>query len=77
MKTTLELPDDLMRRVKLRALQRNQKLKEAVAQLIEAGMDESAQPQQPGSAPPIPVRLRGCRVLTVADIESAIAADRD
>ena len=36
MKTTLELPDELMRRVKLRAVHRNQKLKEAVAQLLEA-----------------------------------------
>jgi hypothetical protein len=28
MKTTLELPDELMRRVKMRAVQRNQKLKD-------------------------------------------------
>ena len=31
MKTTLELPDELMRRVKLRAVYRNQKLKEPPA----------------------------------------------
>lgn len=31
MKTTLELPDELMRRVKMHALQRSQKLKDAVA----------------------------------------------
>ncbi len=76
MKTTLELPDDLMRRVKLRALQRNQKLKEALAQLIEAGMAGTARPQ-PDSVPPTPVRLRGRRALTISDIESAIAAGRD
>jgi hypothetical protein len=38
MKTTLELPDELMRRVKLRAMHRNQKLKEVIAQLLELGM---------------------------------------
>jgi hypothetical protein len=31
MKTTLELPDALMKRVKLRAIQHNQKLKDAIA----------------------------------------------
>ena len=38
MKTTLEIPDDLMRRVKMRAVQRNQKLKDTVATLLEAGI---------------------------------------
>ena len=38
MKTTLDIPDELMRRVKMRAIQRNQKLKDAVAQLLDAGM---------------------------------------
>jgi hypothetical protein len=37
-KTTLELPAALMQRVKLRAVHRNQKLKDAIAQLLELGM---------------------------------------
>ena len=37
MKTTLELPDELMRRVKMHALLRSQKLKDAVAQLLIYG----------------------------------------
>jgi hypothetical protein len=76
MKTTLDMPDELMRRVKMRAVQRNQKLKDAVAQLLEAGMAAA-----PGDAPatrlPRPVRLKKRPPLTIGDIETAIAAGRD
>ena len=76
MKTTLELPDELMRRVKLRAVHRNQKLKDAVAQLLEAGI--AALPTaEPPAHPPRPVRLKKLAPLTIDDIEIAIAAGRD
>jgi plasmid stability protein len=74
MKTTLELPDGLMGRVKLRAVHRNRKLKDEIAQLLEAGM---ASVPEPLRRPPKPVRLRGHRPLTLWDIESAIAAGRE
>ncbi|MEQ1806081.1 MAG: hypothetical protein ABL900_11970 [Burkholderiaceae bacterium] len=38
MKTTLDLPDELVRRVKLRAVQSDRKLKDTVAALLEAGL---------------------------------------
>ena len=76
MKTTLELPDDLMRRVKLRAVHRNRRLKDEIAQLLEAGMAGAPAAEAPGKAPR-PVRLRGRRPLTLRDIESAIAAGRE
>ena len=76
MKTTLEVPDELMRRVKMRAIQRNQKLKDAVAQLLEAGMAALPAKTPPRRAPK-PVQLKGRRLLTIDDIESAIAAGRD
>lgn len=76
MKTTLELPDDLMHRVKLRAVHRNRKLKDEIAQLLEAGMASAPQPEAP-RRPPKPVRLRKHRPLTLSDIESAIAAGRE
>ena len=38
MKTTLELPDDLARRIRMRAAARDQKLKDAIAQLLEIGL---------------------------------------
>ena len=75
MKTTLELPDDLIRRVKLRAVHRRRKLKDEIAQLLEAGMAQGPDPEAPRK-PPSPVRLRG-RPLTARDIEDAIGAGRD
>jgi len=76
MKTTLELPDELMRRVKLRAVYRNRELKDVVAQLLEAGI--AASPVAERSArPPRPVRLKKHAPLTIDDIEAAIAAGRD
>lgn len=42
MKTTLELPDDLMREVKVRAAKQDRKLKDLVADLLRRGLaDES------------------------------------
>jgi len=76
MKTTLDLPDELMRRVKLRAVHRNQKLKDAVAQLLELGMAAAPQAEAPARAPR-PVRLRKRGRVTIDDIEAAIAAGRD
>jgi plasmid stability protein len=76
MKTTLELPDDLLRRVKLRAVHRGRKLKDEIAQLLEAGMAQAPEAETP-ARPPRPVRLRGRRPLTARDIEDAIAAGRD
>lgn len=38
MKTTLELPDDLVKEVKLRALHEGAKLKDMVAALLRAGL---------------------------------------
>ena len=76
MKATLEVPDELMRRVKMRAVQRNQKLKDTVAQLLEAGM--AASPDEPArKRAPKPVKLKKTRRLTIEAIESAIAAGRE
>jgi plasmid stability protein len=75
MKTTLEMPDDLMRRIKIRAAHRNEKLKDTVARLLEAGMAvESA--DAPRARPPRPVKLKQRGPVTIDDIESAIAAGR-
>ncbi len=40
MKTTLDLPDDLMREVKIRAVMENRKLKDAVADLLRRGLSQ-------------------------------------
>ncbi len=74
MKTTLELPDELMRRVKIRAAEKNQKLKDTVAELIQKGFAAPASPQPPQL--PTPIRL-SCGPLTTEQIEEAIAWGRD
>lgn len=38
MKTTLDLPDDLMRAVKIRAVEQNRKLKDTIAELLRRGL---------------------------------------
>ncbi len=38
MKTTLDLPDDLMRAIKVRAVKENRRLKDAIADLLRRGM---------------------------------------
>ena len=43
MKTTLELPDDLMREIKLRAVHEDRKLKDLVAELLRKGLDAPAE----------------------------------
>jgi len=43
MKTTLDLPDDLMREVKIRAVNENRKLKDAIADLLRRGLSQETQ----------------------------------
>jgi len=43
MKTTLDLPDDLMREVKIRAVNENRKLKDAIADLLRRGLSQGTQ----------------------------------
>ena len=76
MKTTLELPDELARRVKMRAVEQDQKLEDAVAQLLEIGLAYAPRRKRL-NRPPKLVRLQGAARLTIEDIEAAIAADRD
>ncbi len=47
MKTTLELPDPLMREVKIRAAQTDRKLKDVIAELIARGLAEERQEPRP------------------------------
>lgn len=41
MKTTLELPDDLMRAIKLRAVHEDRKLKDLIADLLRRGLADA------------------------------------
>lgn len=54
MKTTLDLPDELMRAVKIRAVNEGRKLKEMVAELLRRGLAEEPGPRR---TPPRRVRF--------------------
>jgi plasmid stability protein len=45
MKTTLDIPDDIMRRVKIRAASEDRKLKDVIAELLQKAME--APPTEP------------------------------
>lgn len=50
MKTTLDLPDELMRAIKVRAAQQDRKIKDVVAELLRRGLSQAG----PGpTVPPI------------------------
>ncbi len=55
MKTTLDLPDDLMREVKIRAAREGRKMKDLLAAAIRAGLDVEASEfsQVPRTALPV------------------------
>lgn len=55
MRTTLDLPDPLFREVKIRAVQQGVKLKDLLAQYIQAGMDAPASAAPPTARAHIPL----------------------
>ena len=54
MKTTLDLPDDLMRAIKIRAAEEGRKMKDIVAEFLRRGLSESS----PGPEKPAPFRVK-------------------
>ena len=53
MKTTLDLPDALVKQVKIRAVREGRKLKDAVADLLRKGLSVAADAEQDVEAPVI------------------------
>src|SRR5262245_8025108 len=60
MKTTLDLPDALVKKVKLRALRDGRKLKDAVAELLERGLAAAADAQPVHQNPVITIDKKTC-----------------
>ncbi len=73
MKTTIELPDSLLLRIKTLALHEQRRFKDVIAEVLEIGMmHRSTKPFRL----PKPIKLRGGFVPTSEDIERAIADGR-
>lgn len=83
MRTTIDIPDDLLRRAKAFAALRGMKLKDLVASLLENGLANPAQSAAPatGHRQPIPVTIaakgRKIPVLTNAEIFEILDRDDD
>jgi plasmid stability protein len=63
MKTTLDLPDDVMRAVKIRAVEENRRLKDTIADLLRRGLAQELRG-------PAPVRRRVKLALVVCAHEA-------
>ena len=74
MKTTLDLPDELMREVKNRVVHEHKKLKEVIAESLQAALGAGKPRRQ---RIPKPVKLRRGFIPTAEDIEAAINWGRD
>jgi len=55
MKTTLDLPDELMRAVKMRAVREDRRLKDVIAELLRAGLAEDREAPRPGHRVKLPL----------------------
>lgn len=62
MKTTLDLPDELMRAIKVRAAQQDRKIKDVVAELLRRGLTGPA--QAPGTRRRVELPLVECGDVT-------------
>jgi hypothetical protein len=63
MKTTVDLPETLLRRVKLRALRDGRKLKDTMAELIRLGLDDAMKPRHLRKAKVVKDKLTGLPVI--------------
>ncbi|MHB8637899.1 MAG: hypothetical protein ACYC96_15660 [Fimbriimonadaceae bacterium] len=74
MRTTIDLPEELLRRVKAAAALRGLKLKDLVATLIAQGLEAPATQQVTGQKRPVPVRIapagRRLRSFSNAEVEA-------
>ena len=68
-KTTLDLPNELLREVKIRALHEQKKLRVMIVELLQKGI---AITETQRRKVPKPIKLRGGFIPSTGDIEAAI-----
>ena len=68
MRTTLIIPDTLMRELKRRAAQRGETLSAVVAEALRRGLEEAA----PVALPALPVHAMGRPLVDVADRDALL-----
>jgi plasmid stability protein len=85
MKTTLELPDELMRKLRVRAAESDRRLKDVVTEVIERGLEASNEKQDMDPLQAWLSKLEVCADGTVVnpdgldapDFERALEAGRE
>ncbi len=68
MRTTLDLPDPLYRRLKIKAAQEGKTLREVVVRLLEEGLGRASHPPGPRPLPKIPEAGRRIPPRTHAEL---------
>lgn len=71
MRTTLIIPDEIMRELKRRAAERGDTLSDVVAECLKRGLET---PESPGDLPPLPAHSMGTPAVDVTDREALFAA---
>jgi plasmid stability protein len=84
MKTTIDLPEELVRRLKLRAIREKRKLKDSVAEVLRAGLAAQAGERAPATPtiakdrrtglPVIQCRHQACEELTPERVSDILIA---
>jgi plasmid stability protein len=74
MKTTLDLPDELMRSVRIRAARENRKLKDVVAELLRRGLAQPTDAGRPARRVHLPL-VRTSHASPTQEVTPERAAD--
>jgi hypothetical protein len=81
MRTTIDLPDDLLRRAKAAAALSGVKLKDLMTQFVEEGLKRRAAPPEVGHRRPIPVVIpragRQIPVLSNSELLGVLDQEED
>lgn len=75
MRTTVDLPDELLRALKVRAAQRGESLKEALTRAITREIAETTRPRARVALPLVAVGSEPSVEVSSADLAAAVAAD--
>lgn len=76
MKTTIELPNGLLQRLKILAVQEHRRFKDMVAEVMEIGLQHRTASVPPKPLPKL-ITLRGGGVPTAEEVRAMIAEGRD
>jgi hypothetical protein len=81
MRTTIDLPDELFRKVKAAAALEGVKLKDLIARLIENGLRQGQRQERRGKRPPLPELIpatgRVIPLFSSAEIDAILFGDED